>query len=106
MNIEQVIQELQEKLSELPAKMSTRDIVGTYGIIAAVIACVEEYAIEISSLTGAQKKEIALNMLSARIDIPFVPGFVERPVLSWIIDLIVEVYNAHFSKNWLTSLKP
>jgi hypothetical protein len=46
-------------------------------------------------LTGAQKKEIVIDLLNDVIDIPFLPEDWEEALLSTLIDQIVGLYNSH-----------
>ena len=42
------------------------------------------------NLTGAQKKEMATELLNAVIDIPMLPEFVEKKIFTKVVGLIIE----------------
>jgi len=55
-------------------------------------------------LKGSDKKALAVAILNALIDIPFLPESVEGMLIGWAIDAVVSALNKLVGKNWLTQL--
>lgn len=77
-----------------------------YAIIIDVIQKIETYSNEVQQLTSEDKKAVAVEMLNDIIDVPWVPEFVESSLISWSIDLVVNVFNKVGGKAWLDLFFP
>lgn len=78
----------------------------SYDIIIEAIRTIEEYSDNVQTLTSEDKKAVAVKLLNDIIDIPWTPEFVEASLISWSIDLVVDVFNKIGGQAWLSMLFP
>lgn len=60
-------------------------------IIAGILLVEKEFAIE----TGEVKKQKAIDIINAMVDIPSVPEFIEAKIIEVVIDLVVYIFNKY-----------
>lgn len=87
-------------------KFDHQAVFEVYTIIMDAVKVIEEYSANIKPLTGEDKKAVAVELMNDIIDIPWIPEFVEAALISWSIDLVVEVFNKLGGKSWLDMLFP
>ncbi len=78
----------------------------SYDIIIEAIRTIEDYSENVQQLTSEDKKAVAVKLLNEIIDIPWTPEFVEASLISWSIDLVVDVFNKIGGNAWLEMLFP
>ena len=102
MDIKAMAQEIIEAGKAVFDRIKT--IHGVDGAIAAlpeVIRAVETKASEVTGMTGAQKKELAVEVINALVDIPFLPEKLEGILIGWAIDAVIAALNKLVGKDWL-----
>ena len=77
-----------------------------YDIIVEAIRVIEDYSENVQQLTSEDKKAVAVKLMNEIIDIPWTPEFVEASLISWSIDLVVDVFNKVGGNKWLEMLFP
>jgi len=50
--------------------------------------------------SGSKKKELAVEFINTKVDIPYLPEWAEEKVISLLIDLIVYMFNRTLGKHW------
>ena len=65
--------------------------------IAEIINLVEQKYAEVSD-QGMTKKQEAIELINAFVDIPIVPEFIEAKVIGYVIDGMVYVFNTYIWK--------
>lgn len=78
----------------------------SYEIIIEAVRVIEDYSNNVQTMTSEDKKAVAVNLLNGIIDIPWTPEFVEASLISWSIDLVVDVFNKIGGNAWLEMLFP
>ena len=110
--LKEITEELFEDLKDLKIKLgrigkfNPEEAYKTYEIIVEVIKTLEQYSTEIRELTGAERKEVAVDLINDIVDIPFMPDFVEGALIGWSIDLAVHAFNRAGGNEWLSVLFP
>lgn len=87
-------------------KFNAEAVAEAYSIIVEVIETVEEYSNNVQTLSGEDKKAVAVEMLNDIIDIPWVPEFVEGSLIGWSVDLVVMLFNKYIGKSWIDLIFP
>ncbi len=77
-----------------------------YSIIVEVVQTIEVYSDSVRTLTGEDKKAVAVEMLNDIVDIPFIPEFVEGALIGWSIDLVIMLFNKYIGQDWINVLFP
>ena len=104
MDYEKKAQELLNKLGEVKDKIKTvKSLKDAAEAVPDVIKLVEGVGQD-EDLKGSDKKALAVSVLNALIDIPFLPESVEGMLIGWAIDAVVSALNKLVGKNWLTQL--
>jgi len=86
------------RAQEVIKKYSTKEI-SLIQLVQGVVTIIEEYAKEVAStvaagvVSGQDKKKIAVSILNAAIDIPWVPEAVEAVILGYLVDWVVDLLN-------------
>jgi len=86
------------RAQEVIKKYSTKEI-SLIQLVQGVVTIIEEYAKEVSAtvaegiVTGKDKKKIAVSILNAAIDIPYVPEMFEEIVIGFLVDWVVDLLN-------------
>ena len=80
------------------AKYSKKEI-SLIQFVQEIVKLIEEYAKEVSAsvadgvISGKDKKKIAVSIINAAVDIPYVPEYVEEIIISFIVDQVVAMLN-------------
>ena len=85
-------------------KFNPEAVQETYNIIIEVIKKVETYSVEVKTLTGEDKKKLAVEIINEVVDIPWMPEYIEAAIFGWSIDLLIDVFNKLGGKAWIDSL--
>lgn len=80
---------------------SIGSITGKVDILQAVLVEVEKTAKEIGTLTGKDKKKLAIDVINIVIDIPMVPEWAEAVIIEYVIDIVIALLNKWFGHAWL-----
>ena len=105
-----VVEQLKVDFEDLKIKLggigsfNPEAVAETYTIIQEVVKTIEGYSITIKTLSGEDKKAVALELINDIVDVPFVPEFVESALIGWSIDLAVDLFNKLGGKTWLDTL--
>jgi len=92
------------RAAEIIKKFTSKEI-GIIQLVQGVVSIVEEYAKEVSAeieagvISGADKKKIAVSILNAAIDIPWIPEAIEGMVIGYLVDWVVDLLN---KTGWVT----
>jgi hypothetical protein len=92
--LKKVWEEVQDVYEEIKA-LEGFHVSHLWKFIVIVVQNVEDLS---ENLTGKEKKELATIIANKLIDIPIVPEWMEERVISLLIDMIVESFNAIFGK--------
>lgn len=65
-----------------------------------VVVEVENYNVTLKQLTGEQKKEVVIIAVSKYVDIPWVPKFIEKKVIAFVIERLVDFLNRKLGTKW------
>lgn len=74
-------------------------------ILQIVLVEVEKVSKEIGSMSGTEKKELAVEIINSLVDIPVMPEWVEAKVIEYVIDVAISLFNKWFGKLWLEKFK-
>jgi len=69
-------------------------------LIGDVVLLIENRALELKEITGKQKKEIAVKVINAYVNIPVCPEWLEAKAISYAIDTAVDILNRYVGKLW------
>lgn len=72
-------------------------------VISDVVERVERVGADLK-LAGDKKKELAVEVVNALIDIPYVPEAAEAVMIELVIDTIVRTLNRRLGKDWLAKV--
>ena len=64
----------------------------------AICETVEQVEKEYIDVKGQDKKDIAINLINALVDIPVIPEKLEEKAISLLIDLVVFMFNKYVWK--------
>jgi len=67
----------------------------------AVIRSVVEAERRFGPGNGMKKRDFAVLLISAVVDIPFIPEWAERIVIGLLVDLTIRLFNRTFGKRWI-----
>ncbi len=101
MDYEKKAQELLDNLGTVKDRIK-----GVSGLKAAieaipeVVALVENLGVE-EVIASADKKKLAVAVINALVDIPFLPESVEGMLIGWAIDAVISAFNKLLGHNWL-----
>jgi len=79
-------------------------MVEVFDIVSQVVQTIENFASELSDISGEEKRDAAVEILNEILDVPFMPEFVEASLLGWSIDLTVSLFNKIGGNEWLRTL--
>jgi hypothetical protein len=96
----EVIEDLKALKTEAAEIKGVKDALG---VIPDVIKKVEEVAGGVK-LAGGQKKELAVAIINALVDIPWVPESAEAALISLAIDAMIAGFNKLFGNTWLAKV--
>lgn len=100
----ELVQQIKHQVLEVK-ELNLGTFKGVFALVVLVVRFVERLACD-GEIVKGDKKELAIQIVDQFIDIPFVPAIVEKPLLSWIvgllIDQVVEAFNRTLGKLWLS----
>lgn len=108
--VKKVLEILKAQLTATKQKIADNDgwdigdAKDVFEAVLVVVVAVEREAAVIGTLSSADKKALAVDVLNWLIDVPHVPEWIEGKILAIVIDLTVVALNRFFSKNWLSSI--
>ncbi|MFA5162081.1 MAG: hypothetical protein WC421_07530 [Elusimicrobiales bacterium] len=106
MDYEAKAKELLDGLGELKGKIkAVKSLKDAAEAIPDVVKLVEAVGQD-EGLKGADKKALAVAVLNALIDIPFLPESIEGMLIGWAIDAVVAALNKLVGKDWLGKILP
>jgi len=105
MDYEKKAKELLEKLDGLKDKVKAVKTLKDAAAVIPDVICVVEATGTDEDLKGADKKELAVAILNALVDIPFLPESVEAMLIGWAIDAVIAALNKLVGKDWLEKLQ-
>lgn len=104
MDYEKKAKELLDKLGAVKDKIKTvKSLKDAAEAVPDVVKLVEGVGQD-EDLKGSDKKALAVAVLNALIDIPFLPESVEGMLIGWAIDVVIVALNKLVGKNWLAQL--
>lgn len=65
-----------------------------------LVHTIENVSVDIGDITGAEKREAAIEWLSKHIKLRFLPKWMRRRIYGCIVDQIVERINKSRGKRW------
>jgi hypothetical protein len=86
------------RAQEVIKKYASKEI-SLIQLVQGVVVIIEEYAKEVAAtvaegvVSGKDKKKIAVSILNAAIDIPFVPEMFEEIIIGFLVDWVVDLLN-------------
>jgi len=105
MDYEAKAKELIAKLGAVADEIkSVKSLSGALAVVPDVVKLVESVGQE-EDIKGADKKQLAVAVLNALIDIPFLPESVEGMLIGWAIDAVVAALNKLVGPDWLAKLQ-
>lgn len=84
-------------------KKAFKAVAAAVALISDVVEHVEVIGVD-AALAGAQKKELAVEIINKLIDIPYVPEAAEGVLIDFTVDAIVGAFNKKFGKGWLAKI--
>ncbi len=73
---------------------------------AELVKAVETAENELGLTTGREKRDFAVRMINAAVDIPWLPEWVEAIVFGWMIDLAIYLFNRWWGHRWIDQSNP
>ena len=105
MDYKKKAQELLDKLDEVKDKIKTvKSLKDAAEAVPDVVKLVEGVGQD-EDFKGSDKKALAVAVLNALIDIPFLPESMEGMLIGWAIDAVVSALNKLVGNDWLKKLK-
>ena len=92
------------RAQEIIKKYTSKEI-SLIQLVQGVVTIVEEYAKEVTAtvaagvVSGTDKKKIAVSIINASIDIPYVPEYLEGIIIGFLVDWVVDLLN---KTGWVT----
>jgi hypothetical protein len=80
---------------------SVHGVEGAISAIPDVLIMVEKKAAELTGLSGAEKKQLAIEILNTLIDVPLLPEAIEGKLIGIAIDAAVAALNKIAGKEWI-----
>lgn len=84
-------------------KKAFKAVSAAVAVITDVVERVEGIGADLK-LAGASKKELAVQVINALVDIPWVPEALEAQLIEFAVDAIVGAFNKKFGKGWLSKI--
>jgi hypothetical protein len=84
-------------------KKAFKAVSAAVSVITDVVQRVETIGADLK-LAGDKKKELAVEVINALVDIPWVPEALEAQLIEFAIDAIVGAFNKKFGKDWLSKI--
>jgi len=84
-------------------KKAFKAVSAAVSVITEVVQRVETIGADLK-LAGDKKKELAVEVINALVDIPWVPEALEAQLIEFAIDAIVGAFNKKFGKDWLSKI--
>lgn len=84
-------------------KKAFKAVSAAVSVITDVVQRVEILGADLK-LAGASKKELAVEVINALVDIPWVPEALEAQLIEFAVDAIVGAFNKKFGKGWLAKI--
>ncbi|MFA5161856.1 MAG: hypothetical protein WC421_06385 [Elusimicrobiales bacterium] len=104
MDYEKKAKELLDKLGAVKDKIKTvKSLKDAAEAVPDVVKLVEGVGQD-EDIKGSDKKALAVAILNALIDIPFLPESVEGMLIGWAIDAVIAALNKLVGKDWLAQL--
>jgi hypothetical protein len=101
-------QQLTDYLAALWADVQSKggwSLGNLWDLIADGVEHVEHLSRMLGGIPGADKKNLVADAVDSLVDVPLVPGPIERPLFRWlvggVIDAVVAMLNRKFGKGWL-----
>jgi hypothetical protein len=103
LDIEILAQKIIDSSKELMSRVKAiHGVEGALAVLPEAVIAVEKKAAELKTLSGAQKKELAVEVINILVDIPWLPEALEGKLIGLGIDLIVSSLNKIAGKEWIT----
>jgi|GEM_PF-950143 len=104
MDTETMAKEVLEEGKAVFSRIKTiHGIDGALSALPEVVKAVEAKAAAVCGLSGEEKKELAVEIINALVDIPYLPESLEAKLIGFGVDAAVAALNKIFGKNWLES---
>lgn len=103
---EQIYADLKAKYEELKQiKGWNEESIEHLGeIVTGVIIKVEEWTKLVESLTGKEKKDVAVRVIDQFVDVPYAPDFIERIAIGYCVDWMIRLLNKFLGKDWFEEM--
>lgn len=66
-----------------------------------VIKAVEQVERELIGKKGREKRDLAVRLINAAVDIPWLPEWIEAILFGFMVDLVVHVCNRWWGHRWI-----
>lgn len=84
-------------------KKAFKAVSAAVAVITDVVQRVENMGADLK-LAGDKKKDLAVEVINALVDIPWVPEALEAQLIEFAVDAIVGAFNKKFGKDWLSKI--